>query len=64
MKWNNKLFSVASLLIILLFPGLTIANDGDFDANNDFPAIGRIASVVTIFGEINSIVRKSPWASR
>ena len=53
MKWNDKLFSVASLLIILLIPNLAIANDGDFDANNDFPAIGRIAAVVTVFGEID-----------
>jgi hypothetical protein len=53
MKWNNNFFAVFSLLMILLAPILAIANDGDFDANSDFPAVGRIAAVATIFGELD-----------
>ena len=55
MKMINQLSSIASLLIILLMPKLTIANDGDFDANDDFPAVGRIAAITTVFGEVDFV---------
>lgn len=53
MKKIHQSICVASFLKVLLLPNLTIANDGDFDANNDFPAIGRIAAVTTVFGKVN-----------
>jgi len=52
MRRFERLFRAALLLVILLIPDLSIANDGDFDTDNHFPAVGRIASVTTVFGDL------------
>jgi len=52
MKKFDRLMSIAGLLMILSIPNSSTANDGDFDADNDFPAVGRIAAVTTVFGEV------------
>ncbi len=51
MRKIDHLIRAARLLVILSIPNLSIANDGDFDADNDFPAVGRIAAVTTVFGQ-------------
>ncbi len=53
MKKIDRLMGVAALLMILSIPNLSTANDGDFDVNNDFPAVGRIAAVTTVVGRID-----------
>jgi hypothetical protein len=46
-------FSRAALLLVALsMPSLSIANDGDFDVNNAFPAVGRIAAITTVSGSV------------
>jgi len=53
MKTINHLLSIFGLLMILSIPSWTTANDGDFDVNNDFPAVGRIAAITTVLGEVD-----------
>ncbi len=53
MKTINQLLSMFCLLMILSIPSRTTANDGDFDVNNDFPAVGRIAAITTVSGRVD-----------
>jgi hypothetical protein len=53
MKTINRSMSIVALLVTLSIPSWTTANDGDFDVNNDFPAVGRIAAITTVFGEVD-----------
>jgi hypothetical protein len=48
MRTMNHSMSIVVLLAILSIPGWSAANDGDFDADNDFPAVGRIAAITTM----------------
>ena len=52
MRNIDRFICAASLLVILSITNLSVANDGDFDADNDFPAVGRIAAVATVFGNV------------
>lgn len=49
----HHLMSILASLMILAIPSWTTANDGDFDVDNDFPAVGRIAALTTVFGEVD-----------
>ncbi len=53
MKTINQLMSIVCLLMILSIPSRATASDGDFDVNNDFPAVGQIAAVATVSGTVN-----------
>jgi hypothetical protein len=53
MQTANHLMSILGILMILAIPSWTTANDGDFDVDNDFPAVGRIAAITTVFGEVD-----------
>ena len=52
MRRIDHLVRAARLLVILAIPNSSIASDGDFDADNDFPAVGRIAAITTVLGEV------------
>lgn len=53
LKTINHLMSILCFLMILSISSGTTANDGDFDVNNDFPAVGRIAAITTVLGKVN-----------
>jgi hypothetical protein len=53
MKTINHSPSIVALLVILSMPSWSTANDGDFDVNNDFPAVGRIAAITTVSGRVD-----------
>ena len=55
MKKLDQLMSAAGLLVILSMPNPSTANDGDFDANNDFQAVGRIAAITTVSGRVDYV---------
>jgi hypothetical protein len=55
METINHSTSIVALLVILSMPSLSVANDGDFDANNDFPAVGRIAAITTVSGRVDYV---------
>ena len=55
METINHSTSIVALLAILSIPSWSTANDGDFDVNNNFPAVGRIAAITTVSGRIDYV---------
>lgn len=50
---SKALLGSVCLSIWLFSANLAHANDGVFDANNDFPAVGTVGGIVTISGELD-----------
>jgi hypothetical protein len=53
MKTIHHSVSIVALLVFLSIPSWSAANDGDFDVDNDFPAVGRIAAIATVSGSVD-----------